>query len=192
MVNVGFIVEGDSEKIMVESASFEQWLNECGYQLARPVINAKGGGNLLPDNIQVFLSGLHQAGADRIVVLTDLERETSVAAVKERISSSAISVVFVAVKALEAWFMADTEAMRRWLKAPDFFEASPERTPDLPWQHLKHIAKTHGSQGPGNKVAFAKRFTRYHAFDITQAAQHPACPSAQELVMYFGQPGQSE
>lgn len=188
MVNVGFIVEGDSEKIVVESARFEQWLANCGYQLVKPVINAKGGGNLLPQNIDAFLAALQQAGAQCVAVITDLEHEASDVDVKARIATPGVSVIFVAVKALEAWFLADTEAMRRWLNVPDFFEPQPENTPDLPWQYLKEVAKAHGRRGPGSKAAFAKRFTRHHAFDIARSARHPYCPSAQSMVDYFDLP----
>lgn len=48
MVKVGFIVEGDSEKIIIESYSFQQFLLNKGYELVRPVINAKGGGEFTP------------------------------------------------------------------------------------------------------------------------------------------------
>lgn len=185
MVSVGFIVEGDSEKIVVESERFGDWLTEHGFWRVNPVINAKGGGNLLPQNIRVFLAALEQAGAQQVVVITDLEREASVTTVKARIETPGVDVIFVAVKALEAWFLADTQAMCRWLGIADFFEAQPERTPDLPWQYLKDVAKAHGKQGPGSKAAFAKRFTRYHGFDVTRSAQHPECPSARELVDHF-------
>jgi hypothetical protein len=185
VVKVGFIVEGDSEKVVVESASFGKWLSENGFSLVAPVINAKGGGNLLPQNVSVFLQRLQQAGAERVAVITDLEREVSVNDVRTRVDTAGIDAIFVAVKALEAWFLADTDAMRRWLNVPDFFEPQPECTPDLPWQRLKDVASTNGSRGPGSKAAFAKRFTRHHGFDINRSAQHPECPSARELVDYF-------
>ncbi|PTQ87123.1 hypothetical protein [Agitococcus lubricus] len=48
MVKVGFIVEGDTEKLIVESPAFVAWLVANGITLVNPVVNAKGGGNLLP------------------------------------------------------------------------------------------------------------------------------------------------
>ncbi len=51
MVKVGFIVEGDTEKVIVESPAFSAWLTANGITLCHPVIDAKGGGNLLPQNI---------------------------------------------------------------------------------------------------------------------------------------------
>ena len=54
-IKVGFIVEGGSEKIIVESPQFGELLNTNGYELVTPVIDAEGGGNLLPQNIDVFI-----------------------------------------------------------------------------------------------------------------------------------------
>lgn len=90
------------------------------------------------------------------------------------------NLIFIAVKALEAWFLADTDAMRRWLNAPEFFEPAPEQTPGMPWERLKEIAKEQGSRGPGgNKVLFAKKMCGVDLrYEIDRAARHPACPSA--------------
>lgn len=187
MVNIGFIVEGDSEKIVVESSAFGQWLASHGYHRLSPVINAKGGGNLLPQNIGVFLEKLNQSGADQIAIITDLERDHSVDVVRQRIETPGVDLIFIAVKALEAWFLADTDAMRRWLNVQDFFEPHPECTQDLPWQRLKEVASIYNRRGPGSKVAFAKNITRHHGFDISRSAQHPACPSALELITHFEQ-----
>lgn len=54
MVKVGFIVEGESEKLVVESPMFQQWLHDHDCTLVTPVIDAKGGGNLLPQHIEPF------------------------------------------------------------------------------------------------------------------------------------------
>ncbi|WP_255557138.1 hypothetical protein [Sodalis sp. dw_96] len=44
MVKVGFIVEGDSERTIIESAIFKQFLKDHDFELVRPVIDAKEGG----------------------------------------------------------------------------------------------------------------------------------------------------
>ncbi|UFH50038.1 hypothetical protein [Pseudomonas sp. KNUC1026] len=63
VVGVGFIVEGDSEKIVVEAGAFRDLLAVNGLELISPVLNAKGGGNLLPRNIGAFLGRLEAAKA---------------------------------------------------------------------------------------------------------------------------------
>ncbi|HFT4761043.1 DUF4276 family protein [Pseudomonas aeruginosa] len=185
MVKAGFIVEGASERIVVESPMFRGLLRACGYELVTPVVDAKGGGNLLPQNIEAFIARLDTAGAERIFVLTDLEDEVQVATVRERVAHQRIDFAFIAVKALEAWYLADSVAMNAWLGTDDFHEPTPEATPDKPWERLKQVAAERGKRGPGSKVAFATKVTKHWGFTIENASAHPACPSAQELIEYF-------
>lgn len=192
MVKVGFIVEGDTEKVIVESPAFIAWLSANGISLVRPVVNAKGGGNLLPQNIEPFIATLQQAQAEHIVILTDQETEASAAAVRQRIGLQHTNLIFVAVKAIEAWFLADTQALRKWLGIPTFTEDKPEETLGMPWDRLKEIARENNKRGPGtNKVSFAKKMVNHHGFTITSASSHSNCPSVVEFsvgVVALGQP----
>jgi hypothetical protein len=182
MVKVGFIVEGDSEKVLIESAGFRKWANEQGLEICSPVINAKGGGNLLPHHIGPMLAQFERSRPQHIVILTDMEDAPHVEAVKARVTTEHVNLIFVAVKALEAWFLADTEAMRRWLKVPDFYESAPEQTQGMPWDWLKEVAKNHGARGPGtNKVIFTKKMCSALDYHLGRAAAHPACPSAKDF-----------
>jgi hypothetical protein len=179
MVRVGFIVEGDSEKVLIDSAGFRKWASEQGIEICSPVINAKGGGNLLPHHIGPMLAQFERSRPQHIVILTDLEDAPNVEAVKTRVTTEHANLIFVAVKALEAWFLADTEAMQRWLKSTDFYESAPEQTPGMPWDWLKEVARIHGARGPGtNKVIFAKKMCGALNYHFGRAAMHPACPSA--------------
>lgn len=182
MVKLGFIVEGDSEKVLVESASFRAWLRAQGLELCSPVINAKGGGNLLPQNIEPMIAQIRASRPDHIVIMTDLEDAPSIEAVKARITTQHTDLIFVAVKALEAWFLADTAAMRRWLEKDDFFEEHPEQTPGMPWDRLKELANALNVRGPGaSKVIFAKRVCEKLGFQVDKASIHPNCPSAKKF-----------
>jgi hypothetical protein len=190
MVKAGFIVEGACERFVIESAMFKTLLHSCGYELVTPVIDAEGGGNLLPQNIDVFLARLDISGAERIFILTDLEDEERVATVRDRVAHERIDFVFVAVKALEAWYLADSQAMNAWLGIQDFHEHSPEVTPDKPWIRIRQIAHQLQKRGPGSsKIAFTKKMIERWGFSIERAAEHPACPSANEVVGYFRSPG---
>lgn len=184
---VGFIVEGGSEKVVIESAQFKDFLNRNGYDLVTPVIDAEGGGNLLPNNIAEFISRLERAQVDDIYILTDLEDEPDINIVRERVAHQGVTFAFIAVKALEAWYLADTLALNSWLGMQGIFEAQPEQTVGKPWDRLKELADQHGKRGPGQKIAFAKRMTRHWNFSIENAAKHPDCPSALELVNYLEQ-----
>jgi len=111
MVKLGFIVEGGTEKIIVESPAFNSWLNQQGLLLIKPVLDAKGGGNLLPKHIEPMVKLLHAAKAEYIIILTDLEHESNVEIVRQRITTNYTDLIFIAVKAIEAWFLADSQAM---------------------------------------------------------------------------------
>ncbi len=178
MVKLGFIVEGATEKIIIESELFSSWLNENGCELVPPVIDANGGGNLLPQNISPMISQLNAANAGHIIVLTDLEHEENVQAVKDRITSISDNLIFVAVKAIEAWFLADTEAIKNWLEVEDYYEVTPENTPALPWERLKEVAAERDKRGPGNKVGFAKKMVNKCGFNVANAATHENSDSA--------------
>ncbi|MCK5741528.1 MAG: hypothetical protein KAH48_04865 [Chlorobi bacterium] len=182
MVKIGFIVEGDTEKIILDSKYFKKFCKSIEIEIAEPVIDAEGSGNLLPKNIDNYIQKIRQSQPQKIVVLTDLEEEASVLKVRKRINSQDIDIVFVAVKAIESWFLADTVALASWLKVDSVYEEKPEETQNLPWDRLKELAKENKARGTGpSKPTFAKRFINNHNFSIERAAKHSNCPSAKEF-----------
>ena len=185
MVKVGFIVEGETEKIIIQSSKFRNFLQNYGYELLDPVIDATGGGNLLPKNIQQYIDRIQINQPDKIFVLTDIENDPSVEELKERIQHPNIDMVFIAVKAIEAWFLADTQAMVKFLRTDDFIEQFPEQTPDKPWDRIKEIINQSNARGAGSKVILAKRMIKHYEFSIENSANHPHCPSAKEFIDYF-------
>lgn len=130
---------------------------------------------------------LNEAKPDKIVVLTDLECDPGVTQVKQRIGNQRVAKVFVAKKALEAWFLADTQAMNKWLGQNDFVETNPELTPEMPWQRLTQIVHELEQQGikvrgPGDKLPFAKKMFKHFDFSIERATNHPHCSSARYFL----------
>lgn len=187
MVKIGFIVEGKCEKIVVESETFKNLLQKNGFELIEPVIDANGAGNLLPENIEPFIDVLETMEAERLYILTDSDG-LPIKEVKERIRHTKIAAYFIAVKAIEAWFLADTQAMKKFLQLEYFRgENFPEETQKMPWDRISEIARETGSvKGRGtNKVAFTKRMIKHWGFSIENAAKHPNCPSAKEVVGFF-------
>ena len=187
MVSVGFVVEGASEKRLVENELFRKWLREdCNLEVIDPVVDAAGSGNMCSRNIGDFVKNLRTtASPDKVVVLADLDPETCAPCVRERkeiIGSRNIDLVAIAKKALESWFLADTEAMRQWLGDNDFFEVHPETMNEMPWDRLKELGRQKG-RGPGKtKTIFGRKFIRESRFDVRRAARHPDCPSARYFV----------
>jgi hypothetical protein len=185
MVRIGFIVEGYSEKILIESDTFRKWCEKNEIAIVAPVINAKGGGNLLPQYLSNYIINISENGRpDKIVVLTDLENICAVEKVRQRILTEEfkdkIDFVFVSIKALEAWFLADGIAMASWLGEKTFHEDHPEETPGMPHERIKQIAKDKNKRGPGPHPEFVKKMMR-HGFSVERAATHPHCFSAKEF-----------
>jgi hypothetical protein len=174
-------VEGDTEKILIESDSFKAWAIQQGITICHPVLDAKGGGNLLPENIEPLIRLLKSKNPDHIVILTDLEHEANQQAVKDRIGTQYTDLIFIAVKAIEAWFLADSTALSRWLNT-EFSEIYPEKTEEKPWERLRELANELRQRGTGDsKPRFAQRMTRNYGFELAKAANHPHCPSAKEF-----------
>lgn len=186
MVTVGFVVEGDSDEFLPQSPTFRAWLREeCGLEVVDPVVNAGGNGNMCSRKIGVFVEKLRiQAAPDKVVVLADLDPDQCapcIEARKQLMSTEGVDLVVIARKAIESWFLADTEAMRRWSGNDAFYDTEPETMAGMPWDRLKQIGRDRG-RGPGSKIAFARKFIRDHLFDVQRAANHPNCPSARYFV----------
>jgi len=187
MVTVGFVVEGDSDEFLPQSPAFRGWLRkECNLEVVDPVVNAGGNGNMCNRKIKDYVEKLKiQAKPDKIVVLVDLDPDQCAPCIEARkniIGSAGIDLVVVARKAIESWFLADTEAMRSWTGDNDFYEPAPESKEGMPWERLKQIGRDMG-RGPGNsKPSFAKKFVHKNGFDVRRAGNHPGCPSARYFV----------
>ncbi len=187
MVTVGFVVEGESETLLVKSEVFRQWLREnCNLEVVDPVVDAAGNGNMHSRNIGASIKNLRtRANPDKVVVLADLDPDKHVPCVQARkkiIGSQGIDLVAIAKKAIESWFLADTEAMREWLGDNAFYEVAPETVTGMPWDRLKELRDKRG-RGPGREgFVFARKFIRNHGFDVRRAALHDQCPSARYFV----------
>lgn len=180
MVKIGFIVEGNTEKIVINSQEFKKFLKGINLAIVDPVIDAKGNGNLLPQNIEPFINRLKGASAEKIIVITDADQD-DISQVKARILPADalydIDLIVVAVKAFEAWFLACEELMRKVLCLPNFSMQFPERTQELPFEYIKELARCNNVRGPGGKVSFAKKVIK-NGFSLREAAAHQNCPSA--------------
>jgi hypothetical protein len=188
VVTVGFVVEGASDKKLVESHSFREWLKqECQLQVIDHVVDVEGNGNLCSRNIALYVNLFRkQHNPDKVVVLADLDPEKCAPCItkrKEIIGNDNVDLVIIARKAMESWFLADTEAMKNWTKRGSFFEEHPEQTPSMPWDRLKEIGLETIGRGIGrNKIFVADKFINHHGFSVQRAAQHPDCPSAKYFV----------
>ncbi|GAB4041539.1 hypothetical protein [Spirosoma gilvum] len=175
MVTVGFICEGDTEVKIVKSDAFQQVLRQAGLQCVFPVEDADGNGNLLPHKLPEKRNTLEKAGADVLIILTDLDQESCVTKTRQRIGEVPGQQIVVAVQEAEAWFLADTTTLSTLLGKTVYFEY-PEREPE-PFETIRRLFIEETGRGVGTKPILARRMLKY-GFTIENAAQHPNCPSA--------------
>ena len=179
MVRIGFICEGDTEVKLVKSTEFQQWLRQIGLSCVLPIQDAEGNGNLLPHNIDTQRNTLFNAGAEAIIVLTDLDEESSVDVVQKRIGTYTQQHLIVSVRQLEAWFLADTQTIGTLLGEPFTFD-QPEAEAE-PFETIRQLFIAKTGRGVGTKPILIRRMLKY-GFSIQRAAAHPNCPSAQSFL----------
>lgn len=178
-MKVGFICEGRFDKILLSSKQFDELLTRLGLQKTN-VVFADGAGNLLPRHIDFFRTALINAGAGKVIILTDLDQDACITLTKNRLQALPEEQVIIAVKSIESWFLADSQTLSELLSKPCHIDL-PEEVSD-PFEALRilFISKSDGGRGVGTKPILARRMIKY-GFTIERAATHPNCPSA----LYF-------
>lgn len=176
VVKVGFIVEGKTERKIIESDDFNSILASNNLQLLPPVINVDGNGNLLPDKLAESIEILQMNGAIKVFILTDLDEDACITKTRQRIGNSANTIIIVAVKQIEAWFLADSQTLGTLFSDENFVFPQPERE-SSPYDTLRSLFVEKTNRGVGTKDILAARMLKY-GFSLTRAAQHPNCPSA--------------
>ncbi|HXB05831.1 MAG TPA: hypothetical protein VNW04_01910 [Puia sp.] len=179
MVKVGFICEGATEQILLQSDAFRQLLATLEIE-SLPVIDAAGADNLLPHNIGGYITRLEVEGAQYIVILTDLDEDICITETKNRIKARAQDVVVIAVKKIEAWFLACSPSMGKLLGVSNFHFKNPEDDKE-PFETINQLLVKYIGRGAGKKNSGKiKLVTRLleNGLDLAEAAAHPNCPSA--------------
>lgn len=181
VVNIGFICEGFTEALILESENFNLLLQD--YKINNVgLINVKGNGNLLPHRILQHQEFLFEEGASKIIILTDLDQDECITKTKLRITESPNQFIIIAVKQIESWFLADNSTMCKIFK-DDFTFEFPENE-DVPFETIR---KTYfdkfnrGLVGKDEKIRLAKKLLNA-GFSIQNAANHPNCPSAKYFL----------
>jgi len=181
MVKVAFIVEGKSEQIFIDFLFKNGWLSDKNIQKVGPTIDAKGGGNLCPKNINIFVEQALTHNPDKIFILTDLECDPCIEKTKERLGDCNNCIIVLAKKSLEAWFLADNEILKFLTNDKLQNYEYPEATDDMPYNTLKKLLLEHTNRGTGSKVMFVRRVLK-NGFNIEKAATHPNCLSAKYFI----------
>lgn len=183
MNKLGFICEGKTEYKLFSSERFKNLLAAKNLIWVN-AIDAKGCANLLPNNINQYIESLELDGAKKIFVITDLDHDACVTLTKQRVGARQQDVVIIAVRQIESWFLAATETMKLFLKDENFIFEFPEAEKD-PFEKISNLrlAKTGQgiTKGAGGKVKLVTLLIQ-HGLDISQAANHPNCPSATYFI----------
>lgn len=179
MVKLGCICEGANEKTILESEGFRLLLTELGIDFLGNVIDAKGNGNLLPKYLDDQIDSLKSQGATHILILADQEDEPCITSVKSRIDPEGNHIVIIAVKTIEAWFLADSAAMSAYLKSR-FICENPEDF-SRPYDHIRKLKWERTGRGLNHKKQLCSRVIQC-GFSIENAAAHPNCPSAKYFL----------
>lgn len=178
MVKIGFIVEGETESLILFSNNFKTILKDLNL-FSVGVINAGGNKNLLPHNIAIHQTNLIELGASLIVILTDLDDDQCITKTKERITERENQIIIVAVKQIEAWFLADSILLTE-LFGQNFQFELPE-IELIPFETLRKLMIKHRGRGLPKKVPMALKMLNA-GFSIQNAANHPNCPSAKYFL----------
>jgi hypothetical protein len=191
MVKVGFLVEGDTEKVIVTSPSFQEFCKTIGVEIIRNVLptdKKKRGKDVFKnaEKMASFINILRDQGAEMIFCIRDLEDLPCITSAKNEINTTDLMVKkIIVVKKIEAWFLADSLVLEQYF-GENFTTKFPEANfPELllqPDMKLKEISMaTRKGKGIGDKLLFAKSLIR-NGFSLERAAIHPHCNSANYFI----------
>lgn len=107
------------------------------------------------------------------MILTDLDEDACITLTKDRIDPDRLHVLVIAVKRIDAWFLADDRAMRSFLNDNDFSISDPEAFID-PYAELRRLRMEKTRRVIPSKIALALHLIQKHSFSILNAN----CPSA--------------
>ncbi len=172
-------MERVSEKKVLDSTAFRDFLKKEKIEFVGDIIDAKGGGKLLPHNRERHVLRLKGKGATHIIILSDKENDPCFTSVKQRIAPQASETVLVSAKALEAWFLADSETLTKIFRKP-FNYITPENTTGKPFDVIKDEFSKR-EKDFDTKAILADRMIR-NGFTIENAAAHKNCPSAKYFL----------
>ena len=187
MVKIGFIVEGPSDAKIVRSENFLSLMVDNNIEIVDIIVpegkthffHPKGNIEIIQEKVDSYIRILEDKGAERIFFLVDLDTEPCFTSVKSKIPHRANDPIIVCKRALEAWYLADSEMMSSLLKEKYICE-NPEEIND-PFLELKNLLLEKTERGVGDKIILANKVLK-EGFTLTKAAQHQNCLSAKYFI----------
>ena len=183
MVKIGFIVEGDVEKIILNSERFQTFTKDNNLEITG-IINAGGKGNITTfnqKNVNSKVDVLKDRLTQYIIFVTDLEDDLCITFTKDSIYKydDTKQIELISVKAIESWFLADSKTLSKIFKS-NFYFSNPEATDGKPFDQIKKEFIDRTGRGVSKKI-LAKKMIR-NGFSIQSAAKHSECKSAKYFI----------
>ena len=185
--------DGETEEILLKSRSFDRLLAEHNIQRV-------GSIKYNQRKVEAYTNGLIRKGAQKVIILTDLEQNPCFSEVVNRFNGHGLTnihKVVVVKKMIEAWLLADTSTLKKILKlgqdAPLNSNANLE-TEDYPYEKITHLINQHSKATTRKKkhnvrltkVKLAKQFDN-NGYTIANSAAHPNCHSAKYFIQTLKQ-----
>lgn len=183
--DIVFLVEGETEEIIVKHLEQTKWFGQFQIDI-KAIINVGGNGNFCTHNISKFVKQAETFQPYKIVVLTDMDCSTCVEEAKKRLGFCNKCVLVLAKKAIESWFLADTDFMRTFTLNGSYYCVSPETTVMMPFDEMGNILRLNNQRGTRpSKPRFAKRVIR-DGFSIDRALMHSNATNLQYFKNKMG------
>lgn len=176
MVKFGLICEGETENIHFNTPEFIELLREFKLELVG-IVETGSKNQYFQDRLIKHRQILLDKGAEKIMVLVDLDTDTCITLTKQAVQPFNNQTVIVAVKEFENWYLADTVALQNLLGREVAIIENPEQEPDAE----KKIIGLRGKGFGGSKPRLANAMKR-SGFTIERAALHQNCPSARYFL----------
>jgi hypothetical protein len=179
MVKLGFVVEDDAMRIVLESANFQKFINDLGI-ISVGIFSADGRDwfRYKNDKIGSFINILKDRQADYIFFLMDKENDICITYSKENISNYADNQIDMIVdKAVESWFLADSSTLSKVFNT-DYYCAAPESNDGLPFEKLRDDFMKYTGRGISKRRNFHTKYLISKGFSVVNAANHNNCKSA--------------
>ena len=183
MVKLGFILEGDTEKKIIRSQKFNEFLKKNNLEALPTLLPTKGkmGKDVFKNSAKIdsFVDILKEKGAEHIFVIRDLEDLECIVLAREEINSDKVHKIVIE-KTVESWFLADTSTLNKLFLSEEILIELPEKLKN-PFSKLKEISIEKTNRGTGDKLIFASKMLK-NGFSIEQASDHPNCDSAKYFI----------
>jgi hypothetical protein len=186
MIRVGFIVEGDSERIVYESEDFQNLLKRLNLTSVGVISPQTRTKFFDPEQLKMYYENMLKNKPDKVFIIIDKENETEcLSKIKNSICciDQQNQINIIQVITLESWFLADSVALSSAFKRNYKFE-TPEKTDGHPFDELQREFIVNTDRGLGLKESTlpARKMVNKYKFSVENAAKHPNCPSAKYFL----------